>query len=995
VKALSAFQVAVLLSLAGVASCTDSPTASPPVDAAEGPLPGEVCDVDNRAELHLSFDPPTVVVAPGEPRPVRLTIEPDACVPAQATFVSADASIAAAPAPASFGLRKPTQDFVVVGGRVGRTAIKASMTAKDPNGNPYTVEVELPVDVRERVAPVCGAGDVGEGSMNGGAPTLRGVGALAKSYLAAPAAAFGRTDEFALPTFPGRVACVDRDLTVDLPEAKLRKLGPAVAFEGRAPLSIARSLRREVEVALPVNPAAFPPGARMRHLQVLYTGPRARKARPVAVANPRVVADGEDYLLVFQTPWLGTYQAAVAEDAGSRRSRRRLTRRAVIGVSMSGGGAAAFGMRHHDKFDSIGPLGGPSDWTWLLWYIETNALGGFCPVGQTCPKVAPNLYPMGEALAHTMDYDHWFYEKGEGNGGSFQRSEYIQIFEDLSLSMGNPNGSGSDPTLLHMVLGPKKTDPWVAGDATVGLPPGGDCSFTVDPIKGDTPEEQAAQAKQREIEDRCKKVRCDAKNIWKAETNYFDDEYNPDGSLPVISFCDGNQKPDAASPYVNTWAPGGDKPVNLALAVDLNKNGLRDEGEPVIRSGHEPFDDCGADGLCDPQEPGYDPETNPDPNQDDYDYQLAPGGLEGNHRFDPGERFRDDGLDGVPNTAARHVAGDPGEGDGKYSMSAGLSNFYANDAHSILERRVADVPGGTLTDEALRRIDILADGGVRDLFNFASVANHLTGQIHARRDARGLPLRSVSFYNGFHFLPGQPTDKPNFFNPSNIRWADVADMPNVRYGDIDTPRSQVERDGDGQHVGTAAQLLYRLETAFFYVGQRWPDADHRQTEEARDNPASTTTNKLPNGLDCEIAGKCQEIFTGPRTGRTGPISISLPPGYAQKDNVERNVRYPVLYVLHGYGQDPRDLEAVALFTNNFMNVPQRSAATRLGKFILVYVDGRCRVRPDGRPECIRGTFYMNSARPDGAKLDDWFDEVIDHIDQNYRTMPTTEVDVLD
>jgi hypothetical protein len=38
---------------------------------------------------------------------------------------------------------------------------------------------------------------------------------------------------------------------------------------------------------------------------------------------------------------------------------------------------------------------------------------------------------------------------------------------------------------------------------------------------------------------------------------------------------------------------------------------------------------------------------------------------------------------------------------------------------------------------------------------------------------------------------------------------------------------------------------------------------------------------------------------------------------------------------------------------------------------------------------------MDSARPDGAKLDAWFDEVIDYVDQNYRTMPATEVEVAD
>lgn len=130
-------------------------------------------------------------------------------------------------------------------------------------------------------------------------------------------------------------------------------------------------------------------------------------------------------------------------------------------------------------------------------------------------------------------------------------------------------------------------------------------------------------------------------------------------------------------------------------------------------------------------------------------------------------------------------------------------------------------------------------------------------------------------------------------------------------------------------------------------------------------------------------------------GRSGPIGVSLPPGYSLKQNVDQNVRYPVLYVLHGYGQEPNDLQALAIFTNNFMNGPERSYATRLPKFLIVYVDGRCRVRADGKPECIRGTFYMNSARPDGAKLDDWFDEVTEYIDKNYRTMPPSEVEVPD
>lgn len=954
------------------ASCTDDPApSSTPRSQLE---PGETCD--NSHELKLTMDPPEVIVAPGATRPVRLTIEPDACEPITARFASANPAVAVGPREAHFDLRHATFDFLVTGGALGRTTITASMDGKDINDAPYTATVELPIDVRDPAIPTCDAASNATGTLDANNVALHGQGALAKAAVSARPEAFTRTDEFSLPAFPGEIACQPEDLTAKLPNAKLRKLGPAVTFTARAPLSMAKPLRREIDFAIPVNPASFPAGARLRHLTILYSGPRAKEPRPIPVSNARIEADGDDYVIKFASPWLGTYQAAVAEDAGIKRRMRKLTHRAVIGFSMGGGGAAVFGLRHHDLFDVVAPLGGPSDWTWLLWYLEQYPLGGFCPAGQTCEKVAPNRYRLDEPFAHTMDYDHWWYEKGNGNGGSFPRSEYIQIFEDLALSMGNGNGWNQEPGLLHMAPGPKSSDPWVKG------PDGLDCTYTVEPIKDDPNEKR-----QREREAACRVWRCDPKNAWKAETNYFDDEFNPDGTKPVISFCDGNQSGE--SPYTNTFAPGGQKPVNLLLAVDLNGNGVRDEGEPIIRSGHEPFGDCGADGLCNPDEPGYHPETNPDPNQDDYDYLLNPNGLEGNHRWDPGEPWEDVGLDGVPNTASRHVVGDPGEGDGKYTETPGLSNFYANDPHSMLARRATDLPGGPITDAALQRVDILTDGGVRDLFNFASVASHLKGQVFGRTGANGLPLRSVAFYNGFDMLPGQVRGRPDDFSPALLRWADIAEMPSIRYGDLDASRQQIEQ-GDGQHVGKANQLLFRLETAFFYVGQRWPDADRRTTIDSRDDAATTTINEL--GVDCEVFGKCEKIFTGPVTKRTGPIAVSLPPGYAQKDNVARNVRYPVLYVLHGYGQDPRDLEAVAIFTNNFMNGTNRSYATRLPKFIIVYVDGRCR-SPDGKDECIRGTFYMDSARDNGAKMDAWFDEVVQYVDQNYRTMPPSEVEV--
>ena len=84
-----------------------------------------------------------------------------------------------------------------------------------------------------------------------------------------------------------------------------------------------------------------------------------------------------------------------------------------------------------------------------------------------------------------------------------------------------------------------------------------------------------------------------------------------------------------------------------------------------------------------------------------------------------------------------------------------------------------------------------------------------------------------------------------------------------------------------------------------------------------------------------------------------------------------------------------------MFTNNFMNAGERSAATRLAKFIVVYVDGKCRAQEGGNGECIEGTFYLNSNRPNGPQMDTWFDEVIDYVDHNYRTMGPSEISVPD
>ncbi len=1097
-RRLLLFTVAALL-----AQCSSTPPTAPP-----GPLPGEqACDPQSILAYLVTFDPPSTVVAAGSSRPVTLVLNPDVCNASSVTFTSDNPSLVAPPQTAQVDLRHASYDFTVqpTGDAATTTGI-ATITATmlDPGGLPHknqdgtTAMGTIKIDVRPKGEPACK--DTSTVALSQAQPSQNGSGTLANASLGSTAGAFTRTDWLGLPSFGASLACAS-----DITTSDLVALTPAVSFTPTSALSEITPLRREIDFAIPINPANFPSAARIRHLEVMFSNKKARTPRPVTVANPRIeqAPDG-NYALKFQSPWFGTYQAFARFDAGTRTHSRHLTHRAVIGISMGGGGAATFGMHHHDEFDAIGPMGGPSDWTWLSWFVEQYALGGFCPSSNpTCTVPAPSAYPATDTYMHTEDFNHWWSEAGSGNGGHFPRGDYEQIFTDLALQRGNPNGNNTD--LPYFAAGPKKTDPWVNGDTT-GLPAGTDCSFTLSPIStlpdgGADPFYPSEQA----IQSQCAKTRCDPSHTYIVPNGYYDDEYNPNGTEQVISICDGNQVgglaaiisstgtyntgfaggetlvlgfdpkappdstftdftvtfqaadqteaqviarinqaagftfavqglgstmvltgpqqahvvsgsanvltalgltvtsagPDSTSPYENTFLPPSPDqayPMSLALAVDLNKNGVRDENEPVIRNGHEPWQDTGTDGLADSAEPGYDAVSNPDPNGDDYDPYINPTGTENDHRYEVGETFQDYGLDGVANTKSSPF--DAGEGDGVFTMSEGLKNFYAIDPHAILRGWSTNT---TMADSDLQRFSIWSDGGVRDLFNFAAVATHFTGAISSRRTSDGHPVQSVAFYNGFNMLPGEDQSSPDNFVPALIRWNDVANSASLRYGTVDATPTQISQ-GDGQHVGTGAQILYRLEAAFYYVAHQWPDADRLLTNtsgDPTDGSETTTPNVL--GTACEILGHCETTFTGPKSGRTGPIAVTLPPGYGNAANQKRNVRYPVVFVLHGYGQKPEDLEALQLISNNFMNDGTRSYEARLAKFIAVYVDGRCREgsaptnsqagTPQGQPECIQGGFYLDSTRPGGALFDTWFDELVQYVDQNYRTMPPSDVTV--
>ena len=968
---------------------------------------GDVCVEPLAGSMFLRAEPTRIFVAPcatGDDacatRPVKLILEPDVCedLPIELESESPDVLVAPEPAageePASFGLYRASSIVRVHGATTPGTA---TLVARVPQTDGALAEARIEVVTMAPDLPACDGSACTDALRAGDRIAVAGGPSIALPE--------GANDpvkgSFLWPVepFPATVRCGPAAPQPTIPAGYVA-LGPPVTF-GPEELSFPR----DVPMTIPLNPARMPSEARGRHVEVMYSGPKFRAPRVVPVMDARIETGGDGaWQLSFMAPRLGTYQAVVRAEAGTITRKRRLTHRAVTGVSMGGIGSSMFGLRHHELFDVVAPLGGPGAWSWMIHHIEKNHMGGFrdippgstaedvqiektlcdadgdCRDDETCVGVLPDrqgrctLMPTPEhPYEHPQTYDTWWAEyPRQGTGGRFPRTDYAQIFRDLALTFGNPNGDNLTPGAENLPAGVRPDDPSVVGDRDDDL-----CRVWVDPIS-EHPQEEL----QQQLASECPVQRCANTLVLH---DYYDAEFNPDGRFPVITVCDGTPTDEALSPWANTWKAEGpnDYPLEVALAVDVNENGVRDELEPVITSGHEIWSDVGADGIPSTAEEGYDARTNADPAGDDYDPQYNPGGTEGDHRYQPGEPFEDCGLDGVCGTRQQPPGGwmqpgdgyDVGEGDGEFTAARGLHEMWNRDPSSVVRRQNESLPGGPLDDAALARLDVWTDGGLRDIFNFHVAAQHFAGSFATRG-------RKVSYFSAFEQLPGQDPTQPGDVYPSRIPWDDVSGVVLQRYGHIDPSEKDIDA-GSGQHVGTVLEIASRLQTALYFIGSRWQDPYIRSLVEP------TSVKPLETAEPCEANGTCNLEFTDSR-GRTGPVTINFPPGYAHAEQQDR--RYPVIYLLHGYGQTPEDLGAAILFLSNWMNSPVESTATRLPKAIVVYVDGRCRTDDEGRAECIRGSFYNDSPREGGHQSESWWLELMDHVDTKYRTMGETEVE---
>lgn len=756
---------------------------------------------------------------------------------------------------------------------------------------------------------VCGDGT--SGTLSRGGRVEVGPGA-SKDLAGAAVAASDKTDP---PAAAVTIECVD-----DIVPPGYVALGPAVRIGPESAFSA-----RPFDVTLPYKAARLPQGATRRHVRVVARRAKGDGATPFfpTVTNLKL-ADADRYAsrASFRAAELTTYQVVAAADAGQPVT-RRYTYRGIAGVSMGGSASTSIGLRHPDKFDMIGSLGGDPgpDTIYFANFAWEYVFGGFCTaaheaagkgkVGELClgeqRPLKTDQFELG------MDFEHLLYQSGDGVGLTLRRNLYVKGSRDLARTFGNP---------------------FYYNPEHAYLPPGVPTSYLT----------AAAQ------------WRCENPIVL---TNFHDREYNPDGALPVITFCDGG---DSTAKGLGVFDPDlpQTNPFEVALAVDVNMNGRRDAGEPVIVNAIEPYRDVGSDALANEEEPGYDPVTNPDPNGDDYHYWRNPRGTEGNFWRDDGEPYEDVGLDGVADTCQAPAAGcyDFGQGDGQWTISPNLQRWIDNDAGTLIAKMSAPDRD---------RLKIWADAGIRDFFNAHVAANGMVAAMHVA----GMP---TSVYDDFLALGDFPIGQYDF---QAVKWDELAENLYVRYGNPDATPSQIEA-GDGRHVGTALQLVNRITSMFAWISRRWPNGDRAL--------APTTGMRFLE----------DQRFVSPTTGRETPYALFLPPGYDQNPQL----RYPVVYFLHGYGQEPDDLIAVSAIFENYMIDPDRPEDERFQKLIIVYVDGRCRPGGDGVPPdpggdgCEQGTWYANSPVNPRAQMETHLFELMDYIDANYRTKPEEMVEIV-
>jgi len=585
---------------------------------------------------------------------------------------------------------------------------------------------------------------------------------------------------------------------------------------------------------------------------------------------------------------------------------KHFTFRAIGGVSM-GAAALTVAAHHPERFDTVGALGGYVDYRYVGHLAKDLIGAGFCPMEQLLqpdvladidnpanPKVFCGNPIKAQPYEFYWDFNHFHFDD---DGSSWGRDFYFDVLESLVFANGNFLMYNPDNPLL---------------------PPG------VDPLWLKEP-------------DKC------ANPMRVTYPDNINAEFNPKGEYDLISFCDGNTTVgcDPADPTLcgkanpNYRALAGsydpkqayNRPVFVFLAVDYNKNGRRDYGEPIVFNMSERFKDVGRDGCANEFEDGKggclatsNGAPTVDANGDDFDLVKNPQGTEGNFEYDEGEPFDDYGIDGVPES----VSGvkDYGEGDGRFTYNPNYEAMIDQDARSFFN--TADV-------STLKKHTYYFEGGIRDALGALTVSMHLSNALAAR----GVPVRR---YDNF---AGQPTSVlPNLIcddvqnNLISVDFSKVAFGQNVlmAYGDPGESVDEANYTHSGKHVGSGCEVVLR--PTFFYTTAmtRLPDPIY--------NDDTDYENRI------EYSSYYSDVLGSRRW-----FAMNLPPGYDLPENADRE--YPMGIMLPGVGMPlVETVEATRL-----LGLTQGMGVTP--RFALLAPDGQCCYRNTATQERLCNCYRVS------------------------------------
>jgi len=232
------------------------------------------------------------------------------------------------------------------------------------------------------------------------------------------------------------------------------------------------------------------------------------------------------------------------------------------------------------------------------------------------------------------------------------------------------------------------------------------------------------------------------------------------------------------------------------------------------------------------------------------------------------------------------------------------------------------------------------------------------------------------------------------FQPLQADYSAIGRNVFMLYGKDEVTTAEF-RNGDGDHVGTPAQVLNRFQTYIKWMSHHW--------ENVLGEPAYL--DGVPHGIPVEFYSNS---LKGLRN-----FNVVLPIGYEAPENA--NKRYPVFFMGHGYGMDADGMANISAIFDGF------ASAGYILPMITVYPSGRCCfVKPDGtkdcrdqeldengKPqdidkrhpdyvrECHKGNFYVNRqgfTPGDTTNYGDAIFEIMDYVDEHFRTLPPMTVE---